>query len=124
MKINRFEDLEAWQESRKLIKLIYEVVENKSLKKDYRFRDQVIGSALSIMNNIAEGFGSQSTNEFIRFLQIARRSVFELESCLYVASDNSYLNEFEFKKIFDQSEKTIKIIDGLLRYLRNYRLTK
>jgi len=123
MKINRFENLECWQESRKLMKLIYEIVGKKDIK-DYRFRDQVIGSALSIMNNIAEGFGSQSTNEFIRFLQIARRSVFELESCLYAASDNNYLNEIEFKKIFDQSEKAIKIIDGFLRYLRNYKLSR
>jgi four helix bundle protein len=79
-----------------------------------------------VMNNIAEGFGSQSNSEFKRFLGYARRSVSEVQSCLYVASDRKFVSSEEFHSAYEQSEVTRKVIDGLLRYLRTKRtqLTK
>ncbi len=73
------------------------------------------------MNNIAEGFDSQSNNEFVRFLKIARRSISEVENCLYIAIDCNYITQDEFKKIFDQAEKERQLVDGMLRYLRRYK---
>ena len=73
------------------------------------------------MNNEAEGWASQSNNEFIRFLTYSRRSCAETQNCLYIALDQRYITENTFKEIYDQGLKTIKIIDGLLRYLRSQR---
>jgi len=62
MKIRRFEDLDCWKEARVLTKFVYEIIRKDNFSKDYRLRDQITGSAISVLNNIAEGFDSQSNN--------------------------------------------------------------
>jgi len=120
--INRFEDLECWQEARKLVNMVYGVINgNEDFQKDYRLSGQITGAAISVMNNEAEGWASQSNNEFIRFLTYSRRSCAETQNCLYIALDQHYITENTFKEIYNQGLKTIKIIDGLLRYLRSQR---
>ena len=57
-------------------------------------------------------------------MTISRRHISEVESCLYVAVDQDYITEEEFKNIFDQAEKEKQLIDGMLRYLREYKRTK
>jgi four helix bundle protein len=121
MKINKFEDLECWQQARILARRIYRFAKKKEFSKDYRLRDQITGAAISVMNNIAEGFDSQSNNEFMRFLRISRRSVSEIKNCLYVALDQDYINNIEFSNACELCEKVKQIIDGFLRYLRNHR---
>ena len=68
------------------------------------------------MNNIAEGFDSQSNSEFKRFLLYARRSVSETQNCLYIALDQKYISQHEFDFLYPQAQKTRQIIDGFLRY--------
>lgn len=120
--IERFEDLECWQEARKLVNMVYEAInDSKDFQKDYRLNGQITCASISVMNNIAEGWASQSNNEFIRFLSYSRRSCAETQSCLYIALDQQYITENTFRKIYDQAMKTLKIIDGLLRYLRSQR---
>jgi four helix bundle protein len=121
MKIERFEDLDCWKRARTLAGLIYDICENQHVSRDRRLRDQLTGSAISVMNNIAEGFGSQSNPEFKRFLNYARRSVSELQSCLYVACDRKFIGQGDFQIAYQQSEATRKVIDGMLRYLRSRR---
>jgi len=117
MKIERFEDLECWQEARTLCSSVYALVKEGRFSKDYRLRDQITGAAISVMNNIAEGFASQSNAEFIRFLVYARRSTSEVQTCLYVALDQEYINREQFDQVYERAEKSRKIIDGLRRYL-------
>ena len=71
-----------------------------------------------MMNNIAEGFASQSNIEFVRFLRYARRSASEVQSTIYLALDQNYIGKEEFDNIYKQAEKTRKIVDGLIRYLK------
>jgi four helix bundle protein len=118
MKIERFEDLECWQEARRLANMVYEITKNEAFARDYRLRDQITGAAISIMNNIAEGFDSQSNLEFKRFLRYSRRSVSEVQNCLYVALDQRYIKESKFKEIYEQGVKTRKVVDGMIRYLK------
>ncbi len=120
--IKRFEDLECWQEARRLVNMVYEIInDSEDFQKDFRLNGQITGAAISVMNNIAEGWASQSNNEFIRFLTYSRRSCAETQNCLYICLDQQYISENTFKEIYDQGLKTIKIIDGLLRYLRSER---
>jgi four helix bundle protein len=118
VKIERFEDLECWQVAREFVKLIYEYTKKPKFARDLRLSGQITGAGVSIMNNIAEGWASQSTAEYIRFLVYSRRSCAECQNCLYVALDQKYINDDEFKKGYDFAVREMKIIDGLLRYLR------
>jgi len=125
MKIERFEDLECWQQARLLVNMVYSAINNSSsFQRDYRLVDQITGAAVSVMNNIVEGWASQSNAEFIRFLTYSRRSGAETQNCAYVAIDQGYIIEDTFNDIYDQALRTIKIIDGLLRYLRSRRQKK
>ena len=119
MNVERFEDLEAWQQARQLTKMVYDLTDIDGFSRDFRLRDQITGAAISVMNNIVEGFTSQSDREFIKFLGYARRSTAEVQTCLYVASDRRYVQKPAFQQSYEQAEKTRKIIDGFLRYLRS-----
>ena len=122
MKLTRFEDLDCWQEARKLTTMVYETIRtSKPFQADYRLRDQSTGAAISVMNNIAEGWASQSNPEFIKFLTYSRRSCAEAQNCFYIALDQEYVSQGTFQKNYDQALKVTQIIDGLLRYLRSQR---
>jgi four helix bundle protein len=121
MKISRFEDLECWKEARTLTQKICSFTKQPGFSKDYRLAGQITGAAISIMNNICEGFDAQSNNEFVRFLGYSRRSCSEVQNCLYVALDQSYIAADEFRSAYDHCVKVRKIIDGLIRYLRHHR---
>ena len=83
--IQRFEDILAWQEARKLVKMIYSITSKELFSKDFGMRDQIRRASVSVMANIAEGFDCESKVEFARFLGIARRSAVEVQSLLYAA---------------------------------------
>ena len=71
MKIERFEDVKAWQEARKLVNLVYEAINSSdTFRNDYRLVNQIQGASVSCMANVAEGFARQSNKEFIQFLFI------------------------------------------------------
>lgn len=118
MKINSFEELECWQEARFLTGKIYEYVKRAEFGKDFRLTGQITGAAISIMNNISEGFDSRSNKEFVRFLTYSRRSCSEVQNCLYIALDQKYISPEEFSDTYAQCGKIRQIIDGLIRYLR------
>jgi four helix bundle protein len=118
MKIKRFEELDCWKESRSLCKEIYGYARSPLFCKDFRLAGQITAAAVSIMSNICEGFDSLSNKEFIRFLTYSRRSCSEVQSCLYVALDQEYINEEDFEASYSQCKKIRKMIDWLIRYLK------
>ena len=120
MKITRFEDIEAWQEARKLVKMVYSVI-NKSPKfrKDFRLVNQVQDASVSAMSNIAEGFARRSNREFIQFLFISKSSAAEVQSQLYVALDQEYINKNDFGEIYNQAEIVSKMDSGFIKYLKS-----
>ena len=119
MKIERFEDLKCWQESRKLRKMISNVTRKVTVRRDIVFCNQIRSAALSVMSNIAEGFESNTDKERINFLNYARRSCGEVRNDLYAALDDKYMSEDDFEKIYDQACTTGKLISGFISYLRN-----
>jgi len=70
------------------------------------------------MANIAEGFDSRSDAEFVRFLNYAYRSATEVQSHLYVARDQEYLDEDAFAGVYDQATTVKKLLNGFIRYLK------
>ena len=118
MKITRFEDLDCWQQGRELVMLIYRASQGKDFRKDLRLCGQIQAAAISVMANIAEGFVRKSDKEFIQFLFIAISSGAEVQSHLYVALDQGYIDQVTFQSIYNQADKAGKMISGLIKYLR------
>lgn len=121
MKIERFEDIEAWKEARKLVGMIYDILDEGRFSKGFSLRNQIRSAFISTMSNIAEGFDRETNREFIQFLIIARASTSEVKSHLYVALDQKYINHEKFGEIYQQATKVISLIDGFIRYLRKPR---
>ena len=116
MRIDRFEDIEAWKEGRLLVVDVYKAL---SKVKDFGFRDQIQRAAISITSNIAEGFDRGSNKEFIQFLTIARGSASEVKSEAYNALDLGYIDSKTFDDLSARSLSVSNLINGFIRYLRN-----
>jgi four helix bundle protein len=114
MKIERFEDIIAWQKAMNLCVCIYKTFENT---KDFGFKDQIQRASVSIMNNIAEGFERKTNNEFKQFLFIAKGSCGEVRSLLYLALDLGKIPKSDFMALFSLSEEISKILSGLIKTL-------
>ena len=97
--INSFEDLKVWQKSRELCKQVFYIMHTDKFSKDYALKDQINRSSGSVMDNIAEGFGRQSSNEFINHLSISNGSLLEVKSQLYRALDRQYISQDKFDNI-------------------------
>ncbi len=119
MKIESFEDIEGWRKGRGLTRTIYELLGNHDFWKDYGVQDQITRASVSVMNNIAEGFDGGRNPEFIRFLFYAQRSATEVQSCLYVAVDNAYISEEDFRQSYSMAGEAKRLIGGLIKYLRS-----
>jgi four helix bundle protein len=119
MKIQRFEDLDCWQEARVLTREVYSATKGAAFRQDYGLTDQVRRAATSIMANIAEGFSRQSDREFTQFLFISKSSASELQSHLYVALDQAYVDESHFHSLYDKLESIHKRISNLIKYLKS-----
>jgi four helix bundle protein len=124
MKITRFEDIEAWQEARKLVKIVYEVIrKSHEFKKDFRLVNQVQDATVSAMSNIAEGFSRKGNKEFIQFLFISKSSAAEVQSQFYVAIDQGYINQEDFNRVYHQAEVVSKLNSGFIKYLMSSRVS-
>ena len=118
MKIERFEDIQGWQEARKLAKKIYELTNGLLFNKDLRLCGQIQNASVSVMANIAEGFDRQSKKEFTKFLYYSSGSASEVQSHLYVALDQNYITKEVFEETYKQVQKTKNLINGFIKYLK------
>ena len=112
-KIDRFEDLIAWQKARELTRAIYQVTQQGAFAKDFGLARQIQRAAVSIMSNIAEGFERRGRREFHQFLSTAKGSCAEVRSQLYVAFDIGYLGKSDFHKLLAQAEEVGRVVGGL-----------
>jgi four helix bundle protein len=121
MKIERFEDIDAWQLARELARKVYGVTKKTKFARDFGLKEQIQDAAGSSMHNIAEGFDSETNPEFVRFLRYAKRSCTEVQSELYVALDQQYITNTEFQDVYDHAGRTRAAIRGFIKYLIAYK---
>lgn len=114
----RFEEITAWQKARELTALIYRVTRDGDFSRDFGLKDQIRRASVSIMNNIAEGFGRHGDKEFARYLEMAKASAYEVQSCSYVAVDAGYVDEAKRAEIHSMADATAALVSGLTNYLR------
>ncbi|MBI4491740.1 MAG: four helix bundle protein [Chloroflexi bacterium] len=112
-KVERFEELIAWQKARALTRAVYEVSRQGKFVKDFGLSGQIQRAAVSIMSNVAEGFERSGLGEFHQFLSTAKSSCAEVRSHLYVAFDVGYLDQSRFDQLRLQSEEVSRVIGGL-----------
>ncbi|MFW5725263.1 MAG: four helix bundle protein [Bacteroidota bacterium] len=121
-KIEVFEDLEIWQSARELSNRIFLLSKNEPFKNDFKFRNQILGSSGSVMDNIAEGFERGGNKEFNQFLSIAKGSAGETRSQLYRVLDRKYISQKEFEDLYNAYLNLSKKIGKLMTYLRQSEL--
>jgi four helix bundle protein len=112
-RIERFEDLIAWQKARVLTKAIYQATQQGDFARDYGLSGQIQRASVSIMSNIAEGFERANKGDFHRFLSYAKASCAEVRSQLYIALDIGYIDREAFDHLMSQAEEVGRIIGGL-----------
>ncbi|MBM4258075.1 MAG: four helix bundle protein [Deltaproteobacteria bacterium] len=116
--ITRFEEIQAWQRARELVREIYKTCADGRLSRDFGLRDQLCRAAVSSMSNIAEGFAKKSDRDFAHYFDIARGSAIEVQSLLYGALDIGYIQKSDFEKLYELADATALFIGGFTPYLR------
>ncbi len=114
MKIEKFENIIAWQKSRELNNLLFNIFGKHS---NFTFRDQILRASLSIMNNIAEGFERKTNKELTHFLYIAKGSAGEVRSMLYLAKDFDYIDNDLYCELNELIIEITKMISGFIKSL-------
>ncbi len=114
---SRFEDILAWQKARELTRSVYELTSQSDFAKDFELRGQIRRAAVSIMANIAEGFGRHSEKDFANFLNIAHGSAYEVQSHLYVALDLRYIAKDPFQELHSTLDEISRMLFGLRKRL-------
>jgi four helix bundle protein len=112
-----FEDLTAWQVARNLTNDVYALCRREPLARDFGLTDQLRRAAVSVVNNIAEGWESLHGAEKIQFYNFARRSCGEVRSMSYVLLDNSFISTDEHRALRELCVRTGQLVSGLMRSL-------
>ena len=114
MRIERFEDIVAWQKAKNLSISVYTHFKEC---RDYSFRDQICRAAVSVMNNIAEGYERQTNNELKQFLYIAKGSSGEVRSMLHLARELDYLPPEKYILLHDNAKEIARMLSGFIKKL-------
>jgi four helix bundle protein len=114
--ISTFEELEAWQRARELVRVIYNCSGAGGFAKDFALRDQIRRAVVSVLPNIAEGFERSGDREFVQFLATAKGSCGEVRAQLYAALDQGYVTDEQFATASAVAIEVSKLIAGLMRY--------
>ena len=124
MKITKFEELPIWKLSLQFTREIYDLTNLPKFNKDFGLRDQIRRAMISVSSNIVEGFEKNNNNEFIRYLKIAKGSVGEVRSQLYIALAIGYISQEQFDKINQDLEDLANQVGGFIVYLEKQRSNK
>ena len=114
-----FENTEAWKAARMLTNLVYDFGRRDPLARDFGLRDQLQRAAVSVMNNVAEGWESLHSLEKRQAYNYARRSCGEVRSMGYVLLDNKFVSAAEHARLAVLCVQAGKLISGLIRSLGN-----
>lgn len=113
-KIKSFVDLVAWQEAHRLVILVYKITKDFPKEEIFILVNQMRRAAISVVSNVAEGFSRKNKKDKVRFYNMARGSLVELQSQLIIARDLEYLNKDDFKAASQQSIQSHKVLNGLI----------
>lgn len=113
--IKTFRDLMVWRKSMALVTQVYEATKSFSKDELYGITSQIRRCAVSIPSNIAEGYGRKSTKDYVRFLEIALGSLYELQTQLEISVNLKYITELKFQQINDNSREIERMLSSLIK---------
>lgn len=108
--MHNYLELKIWQRSRNLVKLVYRLTDNLPKNQQFGLVSQMQRAAISIPSNIAEGAGRESVKDFIRFLDIANGSAFELETQLFLCTDLEYVKSDQINPLISELKEIQRMI--------------
>lgn len=117
--MNNYRELIVWQKSMKLVTDIYHITSKFPVSEQFGLTSQIRRSAISIPSNIAEGFGRNTKNEFIRFLKISLGSLFELQTQLEISNNLNFLSPHLFEELEKNTIEIEKMLKALIKSLKN-----
>ncbi|NOU17619.1 MAG: four helix bundle protein [Bacteroidales bacterium] len=117
--MNDFRELIVWQKSIELVEKVYQVTNSFPKEEMFSLTSQIRRSAISIPSNIAEGFGRKTTPDYIRFLHIARGSLYELQTQLEISNRIKYLGENDLRSLIENCKEVEKMLNSLIKSLAN-----
>lgn len=121
MKIQSFTDLQAWQESHKLVLMVYDITKKFPREEIFGLTSQMKRCSISITSNIAEGFSRNTYKDKIKFYYTAKGSLTELQNQLLIAKDTKIIDINNFTKTSEQSILSHKLINGLIKKSKTYK---
>ncbi len=116
---SEFEKLDAWRVSRALTSRVYALCRRAPLARDFGLCDQLRRAAVSVMNNIAEGWESRHPAEKVSFYNFARRSCGEVRSMSYVLLDSQFITDLEQRELRDHCIRSGMLVSGLIRSVQS-----
>jgi len=114
-RVRTYRDLIVWQKAMALVAEIYKLTRGFPREETYGLTPQIRRCAVSIPSNIAEGFGRHSSQDYLRFLQIAMGSLFELQTQAEIAVRLSYLPRDDFERLYEASREIERMLSSLMR---------
>lgn len=112
-----YRELEVWKKARALVRAIYESTRPFPREELFGLTSQMRRAAISVASNIAEGSGRGSRKDYLRFLYMARGSIYELETQIYLAMDLQFLTEPQQEALLQQRAESARLLQGLIRSL-------
>ncbi len=117
-KINTYKDLIVWQKSIVLVTDIYSITRNFPMEEKFGLVNQLNRAVVSIPTNIAEGWGRESSKNYLQFLRISRGSLMEVETLILISKNLNYINDEQHKIITNGIEEVGKILQGLIKSIQ------
>jgi four helix bundle protein len=118
-KIEKYEDLRCWQQSRVLVNQVYDLISSSALSKEFALSDQLKRASISVMTNIAEGFSRYHKKDFIRFLDYSQSSAQEVKSLLYIVTDQKLYDSKKIIAIQDNCDHCQAMVLSLIKYIND-----
>ena len=112
-----FKDLDAWKKARELVKSLYLSTVGFPREEEFGLKLQIRRAAISVISNIAEGYGRQYKKETIQFMFMSKGSLNEIEAQLTVAEDLNFLKSESIQPLYEQIEVCRKLLSGYINYL-------
>ena len=116
--MSTFRDLLIWQKSMVLVTDIYQLTNSFPKEEIYGLTSQIRRSSVSIPSNIAEGYGRDGNKDYLKFLNIAIASLFEIQTQLEIAFNLKYTNEIQFNKIYEESREIERMLSSFIRKIK------
>lgn len=117
--MSTFKDLLIWQKAMNLVTKIYQTTQLFPKDEQFGLTSQIRRSSISIPSNIAEGFGRQGKNDYLKFLNISLSSLFEMQTQIEIAKNINYLNETDFSILYEDSRELERMLVSFINKIKN-----